>query len=86
MLTCKEAIRLVSEGLDRELPWPRRLGLKMHLLMCRHCSAYNRQIRGLARVFHLRFSESRAIEDRHGESLTPETRAKIKSALRRQSS
>lgn len=86
MLTCKEATQLVSEGLDRHLPWSKRLGLKMHLLMCRHCSAYSRQLRGLARVFHLRFSESRAIEDQYGESLTPEARDKIKSALRRKSS
>jgi hypothetical protein len=81
MLTCKEAVRLVSEGLDRNLSWPTRLSLRMHLLMCRHCSAYGRQLRGLARLFHLRFSDTRSIE-RPDETLSSETRGRIKSALR----
>jgi len=81
MLTCKEATRLISEGLDRRLSWPTRVGLKMHLLMCRHCSAYARQIRGLARLFHVRFAESWSNEGT-GESLSPEARDKIKSTLR----
>lgn len=81
MLTCKEAVRLISEGLDRDLSWPTRLGLRMHLLMCRHCSAYGRQLRGLARLFHLRFADTRSIE-RSDETLTPETRERMKSALR----
>ncbi|MBI4580893.1 MAG: zf-HC2 domain-containing protein [Planctomycetes bacterium] len=82
MLTCKEAVRLISEGLDRHLSWPTRLGLRMHLLMCRHCSAYGRQLRGLARLFHLRFTDTRSIE-RSDETLTPETRERMKSTLRR---
>ena len=81
MLTCKEAIRLVSEGLDRNLPWSKRLAMKMHLLMCRHCSAYSRQLRGLARLFHLRFGEQRAIEGSQ-ESLSSEARDRIKHTLR----
>jgi hypothetical protein len=82
MLTCKKAVRLISEGLDRKLLWPARLGLRMHLLMCRHCSAYGRQLRGLARLFCLRFADARSIE-RSNETLTPETREKIKATLRR---
>jgi len=81
MLTCKEAVRLISEGLDRDLSWPTRLGLKMHLLMCRHCSAYGRQLRGLARLFHLRFAEAGSVE-RSDAKLAPEARERIKSALR----
>ena len=81
MLTCKEAVRLISEGLDRHLPWPARLGLKMHLLMCRRCSAYGRQLRGLTRLFHFRFAETRSTE-RSDETLAPETRERIKTALR----
>jgi hypothetical protein len=81
MLTCKEAVRLISEGLDRDLSWPTRLGLKMHLLMCRHCSAYGRQLRGLAHLFHLRFAEQQSIQ-RADETLSPEAREKIKSTIR----
>ncbi len=47
MLSCKEATRLVSERLDRELPFWRRLGLRLHVVMCRGCSRYTRQITAL---------------------------------------
>lgn len=38
-LACKEAARLVSEGLDRELPADERLRLHTHLAVCRGCKA-----------------------------------------------
>ena len=42
-LSCKEATRIVSEGLDRELPPDARLRLKAHLAICRGCrSIYER--------------------------------------------
>jgi predicted anti-sigma-YlaC factor YlaD len=82
MLTCKEAIRLISDGLEGNLSWHARLGLKMHVLMCRHCRAYGRQLRGLARLFHLRFAEERSIE-RPDDLLSPEARHRIKANLRR---
>ncbi len=47
MLSCKEATRLVSEGLDRELPFWRRMSLRFHVVMCRGCSRYKRQITAL---------------------------------------
>ncbi len=50
MLSCKEAIRLVSENLDREMPLWRRMGLRLHVLMCRACSRYTRQVTALDRV------------------------------------
>ncbi len=50
MLSCKEATQLVSEGLDRELPFWRRLGLRLHVVMCRGCSRYTRQITALNRL------------------------------------
>jgi len=34
MLSCKEATRLVSESLGRELPVRQRLSLRFHLMMC----------------------------------------------------
>lgn len=36
-ITCKEVSRLVSEGLDRELPLEEQLRLKAHLVICRGC-------------------------------------------------
>ena len=36
-LSCKEATRLVSEGLDKELPPDEQLRLRAHLAICRGC-------------------------------------------------
>ena len=80
MLSCKEAIRLVSERLDRELPLWQRLGLRLHVLMCRGCSRYTRQVTILDRPVgeHYRF-------DRPTEGAAPlsaESRGRIKASLR----
>lgn len=45
--TCREAVRLQSDSLDRTLPFPERLGLRLHLLLCKWCRRYARQIRFL---------------------------------------
>src|ERR1700678_3455128 len=44
---CKEAVRLQSVALDRTLGPVERLGLRLHLLLCKWCRAYGRQIRCL---------------------------------------
>jgi predicted anti-sigma-YlaC factor YlaD len=49
-LTCKEATRLVSQGLDRKLgPWD-RLRVRLHLAICDACSAFARQMQFLRRA------------------------------------
>lgn len=50
MLSCKEASKLVSESLDLRLPLKTRLRLRLHLSMCRICTAYYRQLHFLRRV------------------------------------
>ena len=47
MPNCQEAIRLQSEALDHPLPRLQRIGLRMHLALCRWCSRYARQIKFL---------------------------------------
>ncbi|MBU0498576.1 MAG: zf-HC2 domain-containing protein [Gammaproteobacteria bacterium] len=43
MLNCKEAARLVSEGMDRKLGLGERLSLGLHLALCRGCRHFRRQ-------------------------------------------
>jgi len=47
MLTCREATRLASEGLDRELGFGERVALRMHLAICRGCTTFDRQMKFL---------------------------------------
>ncbi len=48
MLSCKEVARIVASGALDEYTWDGRLALRLHLLMCRHCRRYARQLRAIA--------------------------------------
>ncbi|HTD02559.1 zf-HC2 domain-containing protein [Undibacterium sp.] len=43
-LTCKEAHRIVSEGLDRDLGLFERTRLRLHLGVCDACTNFNGQM------------------------------------------
>ena len=83
MISCKEVARLVSEGLDRELPLRRRIGLRFHLMMCSACARYRRQIEALERIIVRHFSGTAppALADRH--RLPPDARERIKDTIRK---
>ena len=44
MLSCKDVTRLISESMDTSLPIGKRIGMRLHLLMCKFCSRYERQL------------------------------------------
>ena len=44
MMSCKEAVRLMSEGMDRELAGGERFALRLHTLLCVGCHNYRRQM------------------------------------------
>ena len=44
MLSCKEASRLVSQGLDRRLGFGERVALRLHLAICDGCTNFSRQV------------------------------------------
>lgn len=50
LLTCKEATRLVSQGLDRRLGLAERLALRLHLLICDGCTNFSKQVAFLRRA------------------------------------
>ena len=82
MLSCKEATRLVSESMDHALPLDKRIGVRIHLLMCRFCARYERQlllIREIVRRFVAAEEEPGAPS---GEILSEEARERIKVSLR----
>ena len=45
MLRCREVVALVASDAWRDLPVMRRVGVRLHLGMCRHCRAYARQLK-----------------------------------------
>jgi hypothetical protein len=82
MLRCREITKLVSESMERQLPYRERMHVWIHLMMCRLCFGFSRQMRLLRRA-------ARENPDRLGpdqgapESKLPdEAREWIKAALR----
>ena len=51
-LSCREATRLVSQGLDRDLGFGERLSLHLHLAICTGCTRFNRQMATLRQAIH----------------------------------
>jgi hypothetical protein len=49
-LTCKEASRLQSEAMDRQLTWTERISLRMHMAACEACTRVSRQLDFLRRA------------------------------------
>ena len=49
---CKTASRLQSEALDRKLLLRQRFGLRVHLLLCKWCRRYGKQIAFLHNAAH----------------------------------
>lgn len=49
-MNCKEASRLISEGLDRDLDLGQRAKLRLHLLLCTTCTRVKAQFAFLHRA------------------------------------
>ena len=79
MYNCKEVTRIVSESLDRKLPLHQRMGIRVHLFMCKFCSRYRRQL--------LILREAMRLQTRYDEDAAPpitlpsEARERIKRSL-----
>jgi len=44
MLSCKDITHIASEGLEKEMPFFKRLQFSMHLAMCKNCRHFMDQI------------------------------------------
>ncbi|SRR6266567_953224 len=49
---CKQAARMQSDAVDRKLPFFQWLGLRLHLVLCKWCRRYGKQIRFLRDAAH----------------------------------
>jgi Putative zinc-finger len=49
-ITCKEATRLISTGLDRKLGFGDRAALRLHLALCSACNVVKSQFEFMRRA------------------------------------
>lgn len=80
MLSCKDATRLISESMDRSLPLRKRIGVRVHLLICRFCARYERQLL-LLRETARRIAAEGTPGEPSGETLSEGTRERIRKSL-----
>jgi hypothetical protein len=78
---CREASRAQSEALDHPLPPFKQVGLRLHLLICKWCRRYGKQIRFMREAVHNHEAEFTKTSP---QTLSTETRERIKERLRGQ--
>jgi hypothetical protein len=77
--TCKEASRLQSQALDGKLSLMQRIGLRIHILLCRWCRRYGKQIGFLHDAAHEHPDEFSKPVD---QTLSQDARERMKHRLR----
>ena len=76
---CQQAARFQSEAMDRKLSFVKRVGLRLHLLMCSLCRRYGKQIRYLHSTAQ---DHQDHLIDASPQTLSIEARERIKKKLK----
>ena len=79
IFSCRDVTQKVSESMDRDMAFHQRLAIRAHLLVCKFCSRYRKQLLFIRAALQLQ-------EEREGSHdptirLTPEARRRIKDGL-----
>ena len=81
MLSCKDVTKLVSESMDRSLPLGKRVGVRFHLLICRFCERYRRQLLLIRETARNLAHAGEMPGEPFPETLSPEARERIRKSL-----
>jgi len=77
MLNCREVTQLASEALDRKLSLKERIGLRFHLMMCKLCTRYVRQLKFMHHA-------SRAADENQVTAIGPRLSETARDRIRKQ--
>ena len=81
MMSCKEVSRLLSESMERKLSFWQRMGLWLHLSMCKLCHGFAKNLRRLREAaMHYAQDIERDTAD-SDVALSNEARERIKRSL-----
>ena len=81
MLSCKDVTRLLSESMDHSLPIGRWVGVRFHLLICRFCARYERQLLLIRETVRRIAAMEDAYVSHIGERLSEEAKERIRKSL-----
>jgi len=77
---CKAAARLQSEALDHRLTFRQRVGLRFHLMLCKWCRRYGKQIMFVRNAAKAHPDEmATAVPERLSEAARERIRQKLRS-------
>ncbi len=76
MLHCDKVSKFVSESMDRDLSFIERMGVRFHLLMCRHCARFAKQLE------HMRSAIRKESNTYPQQKLDEDAKVKMKKRLR----
>lgn len=82
MLACRDVTQLISRSMDTSLPIGKRIGVRIHLLMCKFCARYERQLLLIRETLRRLVSAEDQPEGPDVEKLSEEARDRIKKSLR----
>jgi hypothetical protein len=82
MLSCKDVTQLLSESMDHSLPLGKRIGVRLHLLMCKFCARYERQLLIIRDTVRRLVATEETAGGPLGETLSEEAKERIRKSLR----
>jgi hypothetical protein len=82
MFNCKDISKKVSESMDRSLTLHHRILIKMHLMMCKYCSRFRKQLLIIRDACRLENLHTKDLENT--QSLSQEARERLNLLLSRQ--
>ncbi len=80
MFNCQDVSQKLSQSMDASLPLRHRLAIRIHLMMCRYCARFRRQLVMLRKMSRLEDRDQPG--DQPPEKLSEETKTRIKEKLR----
>ena len=81
MFRCRDVSRKLSQAMDTRLPLAQRVAIRVHLLMCRYCLRFHRQLHLLRQVS--RMTEIPPDDDAFSPTLSDDAKARIKETLQK---
>ncbi|MFZ2224617.1 MAG: hypothetical protein WAV26_08005 [Candidatus Deferrimicrobium sp.] len=82
MLSCKDVTQLISRSMDHSLPIGKRIGMRLHLLICKFCSRYERQLLLIRETVRGLVATEEKPGGSPGETLSEEAKERIRKSLR----
>ncbi|MGA6994579.1 MAG: hypothetical protein WBX50_11860 [Candidatus Deferrimicrobiaceae bacterium] len=82
MLSCKDVTQLISRSMDTSLPVGKRIGVRIHLLMCRFCARYEKQLLLIRETVRRVIAAEELSGGPSAEVLSEDARGRIRQSLR----